>query len=257
MKKRIVLGMLAFIIASLSVAIVAAQQPPSPPQAEQPPSRPQADQPPSPPQAEQPPSPPQAEQPPSRPQVDQPQPPQQPNAPQPPQHPDQPQQPRAPRPPHDPLGNAMFPPDMIMQHQRELGLTEDQKTFMRGEIQRTTARFTELQWQLHDSMEVLQETMKANVVNEQQALAQLDKVLESEREIKRLHMELGIRIKNRLTPEQQTKLQDMRHGPGFGGGPGRGPGHGPGRGPGTGPPRAPRPEGPGPGAPRPSQPIEF
>jgi Spy/CpxP family protein refolding chaperone len=131
--------------------------------------------------------------------------------PQPPQQPEPQPQPGAPHPPMDPLGDAMFPPDMIMQHQRELGLTDEQKTFMRSEIQRTTTRFNELQWQLQDAMEALHETMKSNVVNEQQALTQLDKVLDSEREIKRLHMELAIRIKNKLTTEQQEKLHAMHH----------------------------------------------
>ena len=151
-----------------------------------------------------------------------------------PAQPRQQQQPPPPPPP-DPLGDAIFPPEMVMQHQRELGLTDDQKTFMRGEINRTTARFNELQWQLQDAMEALHETMKANSVNEQLALSQLDKVLDNEREMKRAHMELAIRIKNKLTPEQQTKLQSMRppKGPG---GPGRGPGHPPGG-----------PEGPRPG----------
>src|SRR6266545_7517202 len=122
--------------------------------------------------------------------------------PQPPQ-PDQPQQPRTPPPPPpDMLVDAMFPPDMIMQHQRELGLTDEQKAFMRGEINKTSARFNDLQWQLQDAMEALHETMKAAQVNEQQALAQLDKVLDAEREIKKLHMGLAIRIKNNLTPEQ-------------------------------------------------------
>ena len=116
-----------------------------------------------------------------------------------------------PRPPMDPLGDAMFPPDMIMQHARELDLTQEQKIFMRSEIQKTTTRFIELQWQLQDAVEALHETMKANSVNEQQALAQLDKVLDAEREIKRLHIGMGIRIKNQLTAEQQTKLQSMRH----------------------------------------------
>jgi Spy/CpxP family protein refolding chaperone len=167
-----------------------------------------------------------------------------------PPQPEQPQ-PRTPKPPHDPFGN-MFPPELVMQNQRELGLTEQQKTFMRTEIGKTSARFNDLQWQLHDAMEVLHETMKANQVNEQQALAQLDRVLETEREIKRLHMELAIKIKNNLTPEQQQKLQSLRHvrepggrGMGPGHGPGDGPGvrrpGGPGMGPGGGPPRPPRP----------------
>jgi len=168
---------------------------------------------------------------------------------QPPQQPQPPSQPRQPHPPHpprmnDPLGNAMSPPDLIMQHTRELGLTDEQKTYMRGEIQKTTTRFNELQWRLQDSMELLHATMKANPVNEQLALSQLDKVLDTEREIKRLHFGLAISIKNKLTPEQQEKLHGMmrmRHGP-DGPGPGRGPGPGgPGHGPGGPPPN--RPEG--------------
>jgi Spy/CpxP family protein refolding chaperone len=159
------------------------------------------------------------------------------------------QGPQQPPPPNDPLGDVMFPPDMVMQHQRELALTDEQKTFMRGEINRTTTRFNELQWQLQDAMEALHETMKANSVNEQLAMAQLDKVLDNEREIKRAHMELAIRIKNKLTPEQQTKLQSMRKpkGPGPGGpgpgGPGRGSGRGPGGPGGPGPGAGPRPDG--------------
>ena len=49
-------------------------------------------------------------------------------------------------------------------------------------------------------MEALHETMKGNQVNEQQALAQLNKVLDAEREIKTLHMGIAIRIRNQLTP---------------------------------------------------------
>ncbi len=119
-------------------------------------------------------------------------------------------QPRTPPPNMDPMGEVMFAPDLIMRHGRELGLTDEQKSFMRGEIQKTTTRFNELQWQLQDAMEALAETMKSNTVNEQQALLQLDKVLDAEREIKRLHIGMAIRIKNQLTPEQQAKLHALR-----------------------------------------------
>lgn len=158
--------------------------------------------------------------------------------------PDQQMQPRTPPPPGDPLADSMFPPELIMQHQRELALTDAQKTFMRSEIQRTTTRFNELQWQLQDSMEALHETMKGNQVNEQQAMEQLGKVLDTEREIKMLHMGMAIRIKNQLAPDQQTKLQTMRGPRPDGRRRERGP-DGP-----DGPPRAPRPGGPmGPGSP--------
>jgi Spy/CpxP family protein refolding chaperone len=114
-------------------------------------------------------------------------------------------------PPHpDPLAHLLFPPDVIMGHARQLNLTDEQKQFMRGEIQKTTATFQDLQWKLQDQVELLHETMKSTSVNEQQALAQLDKVLELEREIKRLHIGLAVRLKNRLTPEQQEQLHQWR-----------------------------------------------
>ena len=121
----------------------------------------------------------------------------------------------APNPPHpppnpDPLAHLMFPPDMILGHARELNLTDEQKAFMRAEVQKATSAFQDLQWKLQDQAELLHETMKSTSVNEQQALAQLDKVLDIEREIKRLHIGLAVRLKNRLTPEQQEQLHKMR-----------------------------------------------
>jgi Spy/CpxP family protein refolding chaperone len=115
-----------------------------------------------------------------------------------------------PTPDHDPLAQFIFPPELVMGHQREIGLTDEQKTYLRGEIQKVTLRFTELQWQLQDAMEGLASVMKEGNVNEQQAMAQLDKILATEREIKHLHIGLAIRIKNKLTPEQQSKLQGLK-----------------------------------------------
>jgi len=117
----------------------------------------------------------------------------------------------------DPLAHLMFPPDMILGHARELNLTDEQKAFMRAEVQKATVTFQELQWKLQDQAELLHETMKSTSVNEQQALAQLDRVLDIEREIKRLHIGLAVRLKNRLTPEQQEQLHNMRmdHHPGM------------------------------------------
>jgi Spy/CpxP family protein refolding chaperone len=126
-----------------------------------------------------------------------------------------PQMPHPP-PPQDPLAHLMFPPDMILNHASQLNLTDEQKTFMRSEVQKATASFQDLQWKLQDQMEALHDTMKSPSVNEQQALAQLDKVLDIEREIKRLHIALAVRLKNHLTPEQQEQMHKMMdHHPGM------------------------------------------
>ena len=81
--------------------------------------------------------------------------------------------PQAPHPPEpDPLAHLMFPPDMILSHASQLNLADEQKAFMRSEVQKATASFQDLQWKLQDQMQLLHDTMKSSSVNEAQALAQ-------------------------------------------------------------------------------------
>jgi len=110
----------------------------------------------------------------------------------------------------DPFGQAFFPPELVMQHQEEIGLTADQKTYLKTEIRQAQLKFTETQWKLQDEMEKMVALVKQPRVDEQEALAQLEKVLTLEREIKRAQISLLVHIKNNLTPEQQSKLDDIR-----------------------------------------------
>ncbi len=113
-------------------------------------------------------------------------------------------------PERDPVGESLFPPELIMQNQQAIGLQEAQKSYIRAEILKAQSRFTELQWGLQDAMESLASLLRQESVDEQQVLAQLDKVLNVEREIKRTQIGLMVRIKNRLTPEQQSRLLEIR-----------------------------------------------
>jgi Spy/CpxP family protein refolding chaperone len=89
-------------------------------------------------------------------------------------------------------------------------LDEAQRNFIRSEVLKAQTRFTEVQFQLQDSMETLIGHLKQNPVDEAQVLAQLEKVLNAEREVKRTQIALMVRIKNKLTPEQQTRLRQLR-----------------------------------------------
>jgi Spy/CpxP family protein refolding chaperone len=109
----------------------------------------------------------------------------------------------------DPFAGNLFPPELIMQHQQTLGLGEEQKNFLKAELLKAQPRLTELQWELQSEVEKLAVLMKQNQVDEAQALTQLDKVLNLEREIKRTHIGLLIRLKNKLTPEQQARLREI------------------------------------------------
>ena len=110
----------------------------------------------------------------------------------------------------NPVTRNLFPPDLIMRHQKAIGLTGEQKASMRAEILRTQTRFTELQWELQDAVESLGLLLKQDTVDEQGVLAQLDEVLAAEREVKRNQIQLMVRIKNKLTPEQQAQLREIR-----------------------------------------------
>ena len=114
------------------------------------------------------------------------------------------------QPQNDPLGEYLFPPELVMQHQQAIGLNEEQKSFIKAEIRKAQTRFTDLQWQLQEEMEKMVALIKESRVDEQQVLAQLEKILALEREIKRTHLGLVIRIKNKLTSEQQAQLQAIK-----------------------------------------------
>jgi Spy/CpxP family protein refolding chaperone len=110
----------------------------------------------------------------------------------------------------DPVVENLFPPELVMSHQKAIGLDDAQKNYIRGELLKAQTRFTELQWHLQDDMEALLALLKQTPVDESQVMSRLDKVLNSEREIKRTQISLLVRIKNKLTPEQQSRLQKLR-----------------------------------------------
>jgi Spy/CpxP family protein refolding chaperone len=115
------------------------------------------------------------------------------------------------QPPGDPFGESFFAPELLIQHQLAIGLSDDQRNLIKTEIRKAQTQSTELQWQLQDEMEKVISLVKLDRVDEQQALAQLEKILNIEREIKRIQLTLVIRLKNNLTAEQQARLREIRN----------------------------------------------
>lgn len=117
---------------------------------------------------------------------------------------------RGQQPEQDPIAQSFFAPELVMQHQDAIGLSEEQKTHLKSEIREAQLKFTEWQWKLQDEREKLVGLIKQPHVEEKDALAELEKVLAIEREIKRLQITMLVHIKNNLTPEQQAKLAEIR-----------------------------------------------
>ena len=75
-------------------------------------------------------------------------------------------------------------------------------------------RFEELRKMMERETAMLATLAKQKRVDEAAIVAQLDKVLDAERESKHLRLRLLVGIKNLLTPEQQTKLYEIAKGGG-------------------------------------------
>jgi Spy/CpxP family protein refolding chaperone len=110
----------------------------------------------------------------------------------------------------DPFGRFLFPPELVMQHQGEIGLQEPQRAALQAAIQQTQSKVVEAQWKLSAEGEKLARLLQGATVDEPQVLEEVDRVLALERDVKRAQMGLMIRIKNTLTPAQQAKLKELR-----------------------------------------------
>ncbi len=120
------------------------------------------------------------------------------------------QQPTPPPQPDDPLARVLFPPELVMQHQQDIGLRAEQRAGITKAIQDFQTKVVDLQWRMQDQSQRLATLLEKPTVDPVAALAQVDEVLGVEREVKRAHITLLIQIKNMLSAEQQAKLAAAR-----------------------------------------------
>ncbi len=110
----------------------------------------------------------------------------------------------------DPLFATLFPPELIMQHRRSIGLTDEQRDAISQLIGNLQGRVIRLQWDLLDEVQRLAEITAGTRVDLDRSLDQIGNVLDTESEIKQAHLEMLVRIKNLLSAEQQAMLERLR-----------------------------------------------
>lgn len=116
--------------------------------------------------------------------------------------------------PQSPTLRDLYPPDLILENQGALALTDDQLQSIKKMLQETHGSSLDIQITLQRHVESLRNALRAPHVDETAALAAADKVMQLESATKRVHLTMLIRIKNLLTADQQRKLETlMPHGP--------------------------------------------
>ena len=110
----------------------------------------------------------------------------------------------------DAVGENLFPPELLVHFHSEIGITEEQRDSFAAAIQKIQPQFEEKQKQIQTELEKLAALLKRERVEEAATLAQFDKILNLEREVRRTHLAFVIGLKNKLSPEQQAKLQEIK-----------------------------------------------
>jgi Spy/CpxP family protein refolding chaperone len=110
----------------------------------------------------------------------------------------------------DDIAQNLFAPDIVFKYRDAIGLDQAQSKALKDLVQKAQGRFLDLQWDMQGEAGKLAQLLQPPKVDEAAALAQVDKVLGMEREVKRAQISLLIEIKNLLTPPQQQKLFDLR-----------------------------------------------
>lgn len=130
------------------------------------------------------------------------------------------------------FSGLLFEPETVMQNQRALGLTDEQTSAIKSEMHQSMMKFTELQWQQSSQVEIvtnlLQDTktseprtdgtagsqsQQKDKMDEPRTLQEFDKLMNLENQIKRLRLQMLIRVRNILSPEQREKLRTLQDTP--------------------------------------------
>jgi Spy/CpxP family protein refolding chaperone len=117
---------------------------------------------------------------------------------------------QAPKPPEDVLARYLYAPELVLDNQQAINLSDRARLAIQEAMMDAQQRFMGLQFMMSKETETLRNLLRTGSVDSVAVLKQIDQMLGIEREVKRTQMSLMIRIKNTLTPEQQAALDQIR-----------------------------------------------
>jgi Spy/CpxP family protein refolding chaperone len=104
----------------------------------------------------------------------------------------------------------LYPPRIVMRYATDIDLTAHQKEQISEQVRETQKELIDVQWKLGEASNELEKLLEAERIDERATMAEAEKVMAIEQEVKERHLRLLIRIRNLLTPEQRAKLRMLR-----------------------------------------------
>lgn len=110
----------------------------------------------------------------------------------------------------DPIAQNFFTPDLIQQSAEAIGISDQQRQELMSAVSSMQEKMNGLREQMEHQRDELAEAVKGEKIDSDKALEAADGMMKLESQVKRLQLQMLIKIKNSLTPEQQAKLREMR-----------------------------------------------
>jgi Spy/CpxP family protein refolding chaperone len=108
------------------------------------------------------------------------------------------------------LGVHLYPPPMLINRAKELGLTPDQVNKIRQEMLTTHSKAIDLHAKVEHSKLEVEKLMTAEKVDEKAVGAQIDEAAKAEAEMHKLHVGTLLHVRAILTADQLKKLEEMK-----------------------------------------------
>ena len=110
----------------------------------------------------------------------------------------------------DVFKGKLFPPNIILEHQTELGLSKAQFTAIREAVVDVQAGVAEHEWDMREAYQALMLELDKAPIDEDRVLELATKALLAENQVKKKQMGMLVRLKNLLTEEQVIYLESLR-----------------------------------------------
>ena len=109
----------------------------------------------------------------------------------------------------DVFKGKLFAPNIILEHQDELGLSKEQFTAIRAAVVEVQANVAEHEWDLREAYQSVLSDLDDSPINEDKVLGNVQKALLAENEVKKLQVAMLIKLRNLLTDDQVEYLQSV------------------------------------------------
>ena len=109
----------------------------------------------------------------------------------------------------DVFKGKLFAPNIILEHQDELGLSKEQFTAIRAAVVEVQSNVAEHEWDLREAYQRVLSDLDDSPIDEGKVLENVEAALLAENQVKKMQVAMLIKLRNLLTEEQADYLQSV------------------------------------------------